>query len=125
MNGGHWGELIRADIDPKGHIWVFHQAASTPSPPVMPHALAAPSRRFWSSDPSGKLLSSFGSGMFAFPHGFVDRSRGKHLGQAIANADETVLGKSAKDANGVVRGHQVFKMSPAGKVLLTLGKQGG
>src|SRR5437867_5940336 len=23
MNGGQWGEVIRADIDPKGNIWVF------------------------------------------------------------------------------------------------------
>ena len=24
MNGGHWGELIRADIDPQGNIWVAY-----------------------------------------------------------------------------------------------------
>ena len=35
-----------------------------------------------------------------------------------------MLGISAKDVNGVVRGHQVFKMSPTGKVLMTLGKEG-
>ncbi|HET6145731.1 MAG TPA: hypothetical protein VFE02_19665, partial [Candidatus Acidoferrales bacterium] len=29
MNGGHWGELIRADIDPKGNIWVFHRCFNT------------------------------------------------------------------------------------------------
>src|SRR6266446_7271398 len=29
MNGGRWGELIRADIDPKGNIWVFHRCFNT------------------------------------------------------------------------------------------------
>ena len=29
MNGGKWGELIRADIDPKGDIWVFHRCFNT------------------------------------------------------------------------------------------------
>ena len=29
MNGGQWGELIRADIDPKGNIWVFHRCFNT------------------------------------------------------------------------------------------------
>jgi len=32
MNGGHWGELIRADIDPKGNIWVFHRCFNTVPP---------------------------------------------------------------------------------------------
>jgi hypothetical protein len=29
MNGGKWGELIRADIDSKGNIWVFHRCFNT------------------------------------------------------------------------------------------------
>ena len=29
MNGGRWGELIRADIDPRGNIWVFHRCFNT------------------------------------------------------------------------------------------------
>ena len=41
-----------------------------------------------------------------------------------ANARETVLGLSAKGPNGITRGHQVFKFSPTGAVLMTLGKQG-
>ncbi len=74
-------------------------------------------------DPSGKLLASFGEGMFAFPHGFTVDAQG-NVWASDANASETVLGLSAKDSNGVTRGHQVFKMSPAGKVLMTLGKEG-
>src|SRR5262245_8447959 len=29
MNGGHWGELIRVDTDPKGNIWVYHRCFNT------------------------------------------------------------------------------------------------
>ena len=61
--------------------------------------------------------------MFAFPHGFTIDSQG-NIWASDANKDETVLGISAKDSDGVVRGHQVFKLSPTGKVLLTLGKRG-
>ncbi len=50
MNGGHWGELIRADIDPKGNIWVFHRCFNT-SRLATPPAWAARSRRFCNSIP--------------------------------------------------------------------------
>jgi streptogramin lyase len=60
--------------------------------------------------PQGKVLGTFGAGMFAWPHGIhVDRTG------AIWVADGD--GKDGK-------GHQVVKFSPGGKVLLTLGKAG-
>jgi hypothetical protein len=40
------------------------------------------------------------------------------------NDQETVLGMSAKNAAGVVMGEEVLKISPEGKVLMVLGKQG-
>jgi DNA-binding beta-propeller fold protein YncE len=40
------------------------------------------------------------------------------------NDQETVLGISAKNASGVVMGEEVLKLSPDGRVLLTLGKEG-
>jgi len=122
VNGGHWGELIRADIDPKGNIWVFHRCFNTEpagaatcvgrtEPPILEFA------------PSGKLLASMGARMFAFPHGFTIDSQG-NIWASDANARETVLGLPAKSANGATMGHQVFKLSPGGKVLMTLGKEG-
>jgi len=122
MNGGHWGELIRADIDPKGNIWVFHRCFNT-EPAGYATCVGRKEPPILEFDPSGKLLGSLGSGMFAFPHGFAVDTQG-NIWASDANADETVLGMSAKDAKGTVRGHQVFEMSPAGKVLLTLGKEG-
>jgi DNA-binding beta-propeller fold protein YncE len=122
MNGGHWGELIRADIDPKGNIWVFHRCFNT-EPAGYATCVGRTEPPILEFDSSGKLLTSFGSGMFAFPHGFtVDREG--NIWASDANDSPTVLGISAKDANGIVRGHQVFKMSPTGKILMTLGKEG-
>jgi sugar lactone lactonase YvrE len=122
MNGGQWGELIRADIDPKGNIWVFHRCFNT-EPAGAATCVGRTEPPILEFNPSGKLLASSGSGMFAFPHGFTVDAQG-NVWASDANANETVLGKSAKDSNGVVRGHQVFKLSPAGKVLMTLGKEG-
>ena len=71
MNAGKWGELIRAEIDKKGDIWVFHRCFNNVpagnatcvgrdnDPPIL---------KF---DRSCKLLTSFGQGIFAFPHGFT------------------------------------------------------
>ncbi len=122
MNGGHWGELIRADIDPEGNIWVFHRCFNT-VPAGYATCVGRTDPPILEFDPSGKLLASMGSGMFAFPHGFTIDRQG-NIWATDANASETVLGMSAKDANGVVRGQQVFKLSPTGKVLMTLGKEG-
>ena len=60
-------------------------------------------------DPSGELLTSFGGGIFAFPHGFTVDAEG-NVWASDANARETVLGLSAKGPNGITRGHQVFKL---------------
>jgi DNA-binding beta-propeller fold protein YncE len=122
MNGGKWGELIRADIDPRGNIWVFHRCFNT-EPAGAATCVGRTEPPILEFDPSGRLLKSLGRGMFAFPHGFTVDAQG-NIWASDANKDETVLGISAKDANGVVRGHQVFKMSPEGKILMTLGKEG-
>src|ERR1700722_12555906 len=72
MNGGHWGEVIRVHVDTKGNIWVFHrcfivvpagQATCVGRGPANPPILEF--------DASGKLLKSFGVGLFAYPHGFT------------------------------------------------------
>src|ERR1700682_4811897 len=98
MNGGKWGELIRADIDPKGNIWVFHRCFNN-VPPGAATCVGHVEPPILEFDPSGKLLASFGRGMFAFPHGFTIDVQG-NIWASDANASETVLGLSAKDANG-------------------------
>jgi DNA-binding beta-propeller fold protein YncE len=102
--GRTWGSSSAVDIDPDGKtIWVAERCGANScagkSEPVV--------LKF---DASGKLLKSFGGGMFVFPHGmFVDKQ-----------GNVWVTDGQGKDGIG----HQVFKFSPDGKVLMTLGKAG-
>src|SRR5437763_5592586 len=124
MNGGKWGEVIRVHVDTKGNIWVFHrcfnvvpagQATCIGRGPANPPILEF--------DPSGKLLKSFGAGLFAYNHGFTMDTDG-NLWVTDVNDQETILGMSAKNADGVIMGQEVLKLSPTGKVLMMLGKEG-
>jgi NHL repeat-containing protein len=125
MNGGHWGEVSRVQIDSVGNIWVFHRCFAT-EPPGSAVCLGAnknfpPLLKF---DPSGKLLASLGTGLFVYPHGFTIDGDG-NLWTTDVNDKATVLGMSAKNAAGVVMGQEVLKLDPAsGKVLMTLGTEG-
>src|SRR3954465_15962815 len=99
-------------------------------------------------DASGKLVKSFAAGMLIFPHGIhVDRDgnvwvtdgqddaplpqRGAGAGGGRAEAAGAERGRGAAPSGpigprpGATKGNQVFKFSPDGKVLLTLGKPGG
>ena len=92
--GIEWGQVISVDPDRAGHMWVFHRA----SPAILEF------------DKSGKLLKSFGENMFVQPHGMdIDR-------------EGNVWVTDAQGRGG--KGHQVFKFSPDGKILMTLGKAG-
>jgi DNA-binding beta-propeller fold protein YncE len=124
MNGGHWGEVIRVHIDAKGNIWVFHRCFNTVPPG---HATCIgrgdsnpPILEF---DPSGKLLKSFGVGLFAYPHGFTIDGDG-NLWASDVNDEAMVLGMSAKNSDGAIMGQEVLKLSLEGKVLMMLGKEG-
>jgi sugar lactone lactonase YvrE len=65
-------------------------------------------------DANGQLRVSFGAGLFLIPHGIdVDRDGNVWVTDASDGVDKTP-GK----------GHQVFKFSPDGKLLMTLGKAG-
>ena len=96
--GRAWGSTSAVDFDRQGNVWVAERCganncANSPLDPVLEF------------DASGKLLKSFGAGMFAFPHNLViDR-----------------------DGNLFVtdnHGHYIIKFNPEGKVLMTLGKRG-
>jgi len=102
--GRTWGSLSAVDIDRDGKsVWVAERCGGNScfgktDPPVL---------KF---DASGKLVKSFGEGMLIFPHGIcVDQA-----GNVWVTDGQGREGK----------GHQVFKFSPDGKVLLTLGKAG-
>ncbi|MGH9254847.1 MAG: peptidyl-alpha-hydroxyglycine alpha-amidating lyase family protein, partial [Vicinamibacterales bacterium] len=61
---------------------------------------------------TGKILASFGAGLFVVPHGLhVDRDGNVWVTDFSANKAGT-------------KGHQVFKFSPEGKILMRLGRAG-
>jgi DNA-binding beta-propeller fold protein YncE len=124
MNGGHWGEVIRVHVHSDGNIWVFHRCFNT-VPPGHATCLGrdASNPPILEFDPSGKLLKSFGVGLFAYPHGFTVDDNG-NLWASDVNDEAAVLGISAKNPEGLIRGQEVLKLSPSGKVLMILGKEG-
>ena len=110
--GGNWGKLpegrtfgavIGVDVARNGNIWALERCGAD----TCAGSSLAPILEF---DPSGNLLRSFGAGMFAYPHGF-------HL-----DRDGNVWATDGQGTDGI--GYQVFKFSPEGRVLLTLGRAG-
>ncbi|HEV2522095.1 MAG TPA: peptidyl-alpha-hydroxyglycine alpha-amidating lyase family protein [Candidatus Acidoferrales bacterium] len=124
MNGGHWGEVIRVHIAPNGNVWVFHRCFS-----IVPPGHATCVARGEANPPilefdaSGKLLTNFGDGLFAYPHGF-DIDGDGNLWATDVNDEAEILGVPAKNSDGVLMGQEVLKLSPTGKVLMTIGKEG-
>jgi sugar lactone lactonase YvrE len=115
-NGRKWGSTSAVAIDPDGtSVWVGERCGEARPPSQIPpgssfacaESTLDPILKF---DASGRLLKSFGAGLVLFPHGLhVDR-------------DGNVWVTDGLGRNG--KGHQVFKFSGDGKVLLTLGKAG-
>ena len=71
-------------------------------------------------DPDGKIVSSFGKGLINFPHGFfIDREGNVWVTDGAPAGDP-------RGAAGFKKGmgHQVWKFSPDGKVLMRLGEAG-
>ncbi len=104
--GRIWGNTAGVDIGPDGNIWAYDRCGSNSC-----DGSNLPSV-FKFDRSTGKLLTSFGGGMIVFPHGIhVDREGNVWITDGTANKAGT-------------KGHQVFKFSPEGKVLMTLGKAG-
>jgi hypothetical protein len=123
-NGRKWGEVIRVHVAPNGNIWVFHRCfhdkpngdatclnRGDANPPILEF------------NPAGRLLRSFGVGLFAHPHGFTVDTDG-NIWTTDTNNEATILGMPATNAQGVTMGQVVLKISPAGKVLMTIGTPG-
>ncbi len=110
--GRTWGATSAVEIDPDGKsIWVAERCgANSCAGSKLPVVL-----KF---DESGKLVKSFGEGMFVFPHGIhVDRQGNVWVTDSVPLGDANQAGVAGK-------AHIVVKFSPEGKVLMTLGKPG-
>jgi DNA-binding beta-propeller fold protein YncE len=102
--GRGWGMAISIAVNPDGKsIWVFDRCGAR----ECTNSKIAPLQEF---DPTGKLIAAIGTGLFVWPHGlFVD-------------ADDNLWVTDARGEKG--KGHTVMKLSPEGKVVMTLGKPG-
>jgi len=101
--GVKWAAVTAVEPAPDGTIYVIHRCfanscAGRSEAPILKY------------DANGRLLKAFGERMFVFPHG------------AAVDADGNLWVTDARGEQGI--GHQVFKFSPDGRVLMTLGQKG-
>ena len=140
--GRTWGSTSAVDIDKDGRsIWIAERCGvnscldrATGQMSNLPTIL-----KF---DASGKLVTSFGQGMLIFPHGIhVDRDGNVWVTDGQDDASVPARGGGAAGGGaappaaaapprmgplpGATKGNQVYKFSPDGKLLMTLGKPGG
>ena len=110
-DGRKIGSTAGITVDRDGSsIWVFERCGAQDCVGSM----AAPVLKF---DATGRVVRSFGAGLFVRPHGIhIDRD-----GNIWLTDGE---GPDGKDPRRDGHGHQVFKFSPDGKLLMTLGKAG-
>jgi DNA-binding beta-propeller fold protein YncE len=128
--GRTWGSTSAVDIDPDGKsIWVAERCGAN-SCYDRAKATMSPLPVILKFDESGKLVRSFGTGIAVFPHGIhVDREGNVWVTDGQDNiprrAPNAAPDSPLPPAPAKVIGHQVYKFSPEGKLLLTLGKPGG
>ena len=114
--GREMGAVGKITMDPDGeHLWAVIRCDA----PVEQFGLECldsdldPILKF---DMEGNVVTSFGSGLFIWPHGIdVDREGNVWVADAVS---------SGRIPQGDTRGHQVIKFSPRGEVLMTLGTPG-
>jgi len=119
--GRPWGATSAVDIDRDGHsVWVAERCgANSCAESTLPAV--------FEFDATGTLVRSFGAGMFVSPHGiFVDRDGNVWVADCACTGGGGRGGaRDSAAAPRPAKGHQVFKFSPTGQLLLTLGKAGG
>jgi streptogramin lyase len=137
--GRTWGSTSAVEIDKDGKsIWIAERCGQNG---CLDRASGQMSTldTVLHFDPSGTLIKSFGAGMLIFPHGIhVDRDGNVWVTDGQDNAPLPQRGAGGGRGAGAARGsgpigpregatkgNQVYKFSPDGKLLLTLGKPGG
>ena len=112
--GREWGSTAGIDIDPNDeHIWAYERCGAGAFGAGEINCDTNPVDPIFKFDRNtGEVLVNFGAGLFVTPHGIhVDSDGNVWVTDFAGNADGT-------------KGHQVFKFSPTGEVLLTLGTAG-
>ena len=122
--GRKWGATSAVEIDKDGmSVWVAERCGAN-------SCLGSDLPVVLKFDRSGSLVKSFGAGLMIFPHGIhvdgdgnlwvTDGSDNKPRRARGAPPDTPLPPPPAK-----LIGHQVFKFSPEGELLMTLGVAGG
>lgn len=119
--GRTWGSTSAVEVAKDGStIWVAERCGAN----SCANSTLDPILQF---DATGKLIKSFGAGLIANPHGiYVDHDGNVWVTDcSCLGGGGRGRGAAAGNAPAPTSGHQVFKFSPEGKLLLTLGKAGG
>ena len=133
--GRKWGSTSTIDVDKDGKsIWIAERCGSNSCLDAATGQIkdVATVMKF---DENGKLVTSFGNGLLVFPHGMqVDKDGNVWVTDGQDNAPRPARGAGAPAPSGppspgpgagATKGHQVYKFSPQGKLLLVIGKPGG
>jgi hypothetical protein len=109
--GRWWGSTSAVDVDIDGRsIWVAERCAAN-------SCAGSKLNPVLNFDASGRLRRRFGEGIFLLPYGIhVDRDGNVWVTDA--------QGPDGKDSDRDGKGHAVYKFSPTGRLLLTIGTPG-
>ena len=112
--GGELGVVSGIKSDPDGeHLWILDRCGAN----QCANSDLNPIHKF---DLEGNLVKSLGAGLFAWPHGFDVDDEGN-----IWVTDGAPVGDGRMEPGfRMGMGHQVFKLSSEGEVLMTLGEAG-
>ena len=119
--GRTWGSTSAVSIDRDGEsIWVAERCGAN----SCAGSSLDPVLKF---DANGNLVAHFGAGMITSPHGILaDRDGNVWVIDCSCTGGGRGRGAApAQEPEGPPKGHQIFKFSPDGKLLMTLGKPGG
>lgn len=122
--GRTWGSSSGVALDRDGKsVWVIERCGTN-------SCLNSTVDTILKFDAAGNLVKSFGGGTMIFPHGLCVDSEGNIW---VTDGQDNMPRRPRGAASGSplpappakLIGHQVFKYSPDGKLLMTLGKPGG
>jgi DNA-binding beta-propeller fold protein YncE len=120
--GRTWGSTSAVAIDRDGvSIWVAERCGTN-------SCTGSDLPAILKFDANGNLVTSFGAGIINFPHGIhVDRDGNVWVTDGRDNRPGGRRGEPPPEPMDPSRvyGHQVFKFSPTGQLLMTLGAKGG
>ncbi|MEX1258282.1 MAG: peptidyl-alpha-hydroxyglycine alpha-amidating lyase family protein [Gemmatimonadota bacterium] len=113
--GAEWGQVSAIAVDRDGrHLWVADRCGAA-------SCVGSDRATVLKLDPSGRVVTSFGAGLFIRPHGVFVDGDGNIWVTDHRDAGAAELARAPEAAG---RGQQVFKFSPEGEILLALGIAG-